>query len=129
MSEFPKYSQKSMQSQLNNQQEIMGDFEKMVLKYTEKSEYMRIVKKILEMETREGRLALPNIIMNYKGGVLDIVGPREGMAGLSIVIREKSREMKVYKETGLLKMVTSFNGERTCNTLDWHNWIPFLLHS
>lgn len=68
----------------------------MVLKYTEKNEYVRIVRKILEMETREGRLALPNIIMNYKGGVLDTVGPREGMAGLSIVEREKSRERRKY---------------------------------
>ena len=40
--QFLRFSQKLIQSQLNNQQKIMGEFEKMMLKYIKKSEHKRI---------------------------------------------------------------------------------------
>lgn len=55
--QFLRFSQKLMQSQLYNQQKIMGEFEKMMLKYIKKWMHKNCQEK-WEMETSEGKFAL-----------------------------------------------------------------------
>ena len=55
--QFLRFSQKLMQSQLYNQQKIMGEFEKMMLKYIKKWMHKNCQEK-WEMENSEGKFAL-----------------------------------------------------------------------